>query len=296
MKRKHLWLAAIIALTPSLAASNEEPDSNNNGGSELPDQPNKPDFPGGLPDYCFPKSIIGSIQVKDFESEGITETTQVTFKYNDNGLLTEVKTIGHRNSDCNIRYDATSTEYNYYEDGMLKYFVTLTINNGLGENGYVLDHEGTVSEKSVLSYEYDDTKHLIRTSVKEEKEPSVITDLTWKADNLTTVTWLDGNILREDRARYQLGYYNSFNLDLNWLLLDSEGWEAAAGDPTKLFGLCRLTGKGSILLASEVSYYDEGHVKTMRYEFKNVNDEFFVILRYNDSNRLDREYTLSFLD
>ena len=147
------------------------------------------------------------------------------------------------------------------------------------------------SEKSVLSYEYDDTKHLIRTSVKEEKEPSVITDLTWKADNLTTATWLDGNILREDRARYQLGYYNSFNLDLNWLLLDSEGWEAAAGDPTKLFGLCRLTGKGSILLASEVSYYDEGHVKTMRYEFKNVNDEFFVILRYNDSNRLDREYT-----
>ena len=124
----------------------------------------------------------------------------------------------------------------------------------------------------------------------------MITDLTWKADNLTTATWLDGNILREDRARYQLGYYNSFNLDLNWLLLDSEGWEAAAGDPTKLFGLCRLTGKGSILLASEVSYYDEGHVKTMRYEFKNVNDEFFVILRYNDSNRLDREYTLSFLD
>ena len=148
MKKNHLWLAAIIALTPSLAACNEEPDSNNNGGSELPDQPNKPDFPGGLPDYCFPKSIIGSIQVKDFESEGITETTQVTFKYNDNGLLTEVKTIGHQNSNCNIRYDATSTEYNYYEDGMLKYFVTLTINNGLGENGYVLDHEGTVSEKS----------------------------------------------------------------------------------------------------------------------------------------------------
>ncbi len=131
--------------------------------------------------------------MKDFESEGITETTQVTFKYNDNGLLTEVKTIGHQNSNCNIRYDATSTEYNYYEDGMLKYFVTLTINNGLGENGYVLDHEGTNLRKRVCSPTSTMTqKHLIRTSVKEEKEPSVITDLTWKADNLTTATWLDG--------------------------------------------------------------------------------------------------------
>ena len=115
--------------------------------------PNSPTSPTNLisqadcPTTVSQKSIIGSIQVKDFESEGITETTQVTFKYNDNGLLTEVKTIGHQNSNCNIRYDATSTEYNYYEDGMLKYFVTLTINNGLGENGYVLDHEGNVSGK-----------------------------------------------------------------------------------------------------------------------------------------------------
>lgn len=300
MKKKHLWLAAIIAITPLFGACNEAPDGGDgdNGGNETPVNPDDPDNPP-LPDNNFPKTIIGAIEVKDYKGDKVTETSRMSFTYNDNGLLREMKVTGSENASCNIRYNNGLVEYDYFEEGKQTYYCSLTLQNGLGVRGTILDHTEKESEKESLTYGYDESKHLIQTAVKEDKEPSVITDLKWRADNLSSCTWLDGDILREDEFRYSpLSLYNKFNLDLNWLLIDTDGCDAAAGDPMRIFPMCRMTGKSSILLVETARYYDDDtdSYKDMRFEYKNLNGEILVIMRYNGDNVLDREYTVTFLE
>ncbi len=160
-----------------------------------------------------------------------------------------------------------------YQNGTVAYEITTTI-DGVEEKekpsgSIVLENGRAVSGTSVdynekdngnyykyvstYTLAYDDNGYLVKSSRVEDGEDADDEVISWTNGCPTQVVWgYTGSTLLVDKATY--GNVNNWsNLDLNWFLLDSEGWDFAAGDPYKIFAILGYVGKRSLHLVSTLT-------------------------------------------
>ncbi len=158
---------------------------------------------------------------------------------------------------------------------------SIVLENGRAVSGTCTDYDEKDSGnmvKYVTTYTltYDDNGYLVKSSRTEDGKDTDGEVITWANGCPEQVVWgYWGSTQLIDKATY--GNVNNWtNIDLNWLLLDSEGWEFAAGDPHKIFAILGYTGRRSTYLASSMTDGAEaansgGRVYTYSYERSETN-------------------------
>lgn len=135
---------------------------------------------------------------------------------------------------------------------------SVVLKNGRVVSGTSIDYDEKETSNyykyvSTYTLTYDANNYLVKSSRIEDGEAADDEVITWTNGNPTQVVWgYTGSTQLIDKATYG-DVKNQTNLDLNWFLLNSEGWEFAAGDPYKIFAIIGYVGKRSANLASSMT-------------------------------------------
>ncbi len=169
---------------------------------------------------------------------------------------TEVTTVDITYSAGAIAYEITTTI-----DGVeqkTKPSGSIVLENGRAVSGTSIDYDDKGNDNiykyvSTYTLTYDDNGYLVKSSRIEDGEDADDEVISWTNGCPTQVLWgYTGSTQLIDKATY--GNVNNWaNLDLNWFLLDSEGWDFAAGDPHKIFAILGYVGKRSTYLVSSMT-------------------------------------------
>ena len=189
----------------------------------------------------------------------VTEINQVDYIGGYTGpkeTETEVTTVDITYQTGTVAYEITTTI-----DGVeqkVKPSGSIVLENGRAVSGSCIDYDDKGSGnifKYVTTYTltYDANGYLVKSSRIEDGEDADDEVITWTNGNPTQVLWgYTGSTQLIDKATYG-NVKNQTNLDLNWFLLHSEGWDFAAGDPYKTFAFVGYVGKRSAHLASSMT-------------------------------------------
>lgn len=169
-----------------------------------------------------------------------------------NGRFTDTYTMLFSYADAQVSYERT-----HLTDGMEspdKYSSLVTLDEeGRAVSGEYIDDEW----KDSYTLAYNAAGCLIRC-VRKHVDPDFesVTEenLVWNdAGNLVEAGWETGTLRHlTDKADYGV-VLNKANLDLNWfLVLDSEGFNLATGEPSKFFAMMGYCGKRTKNMAKQV--------------------------------------------
>ncbi len=219
--------------------------------------------------------LISRIDIEHYDEDGNIDVSgrenYITFTYDDkkrlvekmekdseeamsgNGMqamvFTEITQITYGNASVSFSIRETENQNVYSTEATAR----------LNESGYMISEHYTDSEeKSGMNYSwsYDltltyDKDNYVKTnhSVASDGDNDYYFH-TWKDGNLSQLKWL--NNLCTDKAEYGT-VKNITNLDLNWILYNTEGWDFSVGDPYCIFPLMGLTGKRSQNMVEKVS-------------------------------------------
>ncbi len=255
----------------------------------LPEDPDKPEQPD------LKNRIMRIVKYRYYEMAGLDPIDEYyEFEYDETGRVTNVK--WHESGD---EVDGVTVEENTtvtYKDGSVSYESKHTEGSGtststgsivLDENGRAVSgksnfrdmYEGFIEAWSyIYNLTYNAEGHLIETNVTEKD------DNTNKTENsLYKITWANGNPTQAfcqfpdsesfvDEATYG-PIENKTNIDLNWLLLlDTEAWDFATGDPTHIFSMMGYMGKRpQNMVKSVTDGYSQPHF-TSTYDYQLDNE------------------------
>ncbi len=205
-----------------------------------------------------------------------------------------------------------------YQNGTVAYEITTTIDgveekekpsgsivleNGRAVSGTSVDYDEKDNGNyykyvSTYTLAYDDNGYLVKSSRVEDGEDADDEVISWTNGCPTQVVWgYTGSTLLVDKATY--GNVNNWsNLDLNWFLLDSEGWDFAAGDPYKIFAILGYVGKRSTYLVSTMTdgaehAYSGDRLYTFAYERDEINGlPLKVTMKTSAEYGEEKEYTI----
>lgn len=223
------------------------------------------------------------------------------------GSVTTVTTVTITYGDQSVSYEISSSENGVESNDKPTGSIVLD-ENGRAVSGRYMDYEykdEVYQYTAVYTLSYDTAGRLVRSVSHDEDggDPSEVR-LTWADDGNPTQAWWGTNITGEhivDKARYGT-VANKTNLDLNWLLvLDTEGFDFATGDPGKIFACMGYTGTRSKNMATSVSESEySGGSDTFKYVYETDTEGFplsvgrTVTNNYHPEPWQDRKYVITY--
>lgn len=262
------------------------------------------------------KPDLDGTETFDFSYDAAGRVTQIVHTEVDDtsgipgtGSITTVTTTAITYGDKSVAYVVSSTE-NGVESPYKPTGSIVLDDKGRAVSGEYKDYEfkGDVYEyQRSYSLYYDADSRLVRSVFREEDQTGGTEEgrLTWENGNPVRVWWgtnMSGADII-DRAQYGT-VANTTVLDLNWLLvLDTEGFDFAAGDPAKIFAALGYTGVRSATLAKTVSESEYIGRDVYKYVYDLNGDGLPVTVTRTISNESyrpepyqDRKYEITYVE
>ncbi len=213
---------------------------------------------GGSPDPDYP--VQGKRQIKKITATSYEDKVSLEFRYDEQGRIIAIKTT-NGNDSCEgvVKYAPNSIEYTltYIEDGDRYTEKSVATLDAKGRVVKIDWYEHGVYDQT-LNLSYDNLGFFTgRTMAKGEEEDTV--KLGWTNGCITSYDWsykYSSTINRETGTLTYTEHPVTTNLDLNWLLYQTEGlgFIASGDDDFCLYQIQGLCGNRNEYFVENVKY------------------------------------------
>ena len=248
-----------------------------------------------------PDPVPDNLLVSEIKVSGDNENYRLAFEYDDQYRCVKMTRLTRYDSDTdavdiyNITYGNNTVSYKCDEDSGR---ITLDSNGRAvsGErNGYWYSYALSYNSNGYLSH-----------SLLNGKDNGVQMEYTLTySDSETRISYTNSNGKTDyDTATYRPIFVNSSNIDLNWLLGDSEALNWATGDCENIFAMLGYTGKRAFDMVDEVVAHagdkTDPDYCIKRYEYRNGYDNFYMpvteIIETNSHNTEIIKYEITYIN
>ena len=239
----------------------------------------------------------------DFSYDASGRVSRISMKYVETG---EDSSLGSGTGTISFRYGEGTISCEYpivFAETPRSGSATATLDDeGRIISGVINGYDSKDEVSTVCKYDlyYDPDGYLIRSDVETEygsESPHQSQyAVTWGNGNPVELQW-GGTDLSEkyiDQVRYST-VPNKTNLDLGWLLLQTEGWSGVWGDAsiyggvTNFFALLKYAGPTSGLLPEEVSTGISTWNNRYEYTYQTDSDGYVTAISSKERSKVDNQ-------